>query len=537
MVRRMPLPISFRAVAAALVAFCLAPLVPACRSLPAALRSTSTVASAAAAAESAWQALPPRSDASPEQQRAYAAATGQFLTALKSQLPLRLWSGSRVVDGWTITFADSTAGQPLIAPAKTDEIITIPPRPAQADLPAGSVRGGIGLPIVLRQEYDAGRASSKKLFPLNGRHLPATLTVEFTGPRAATLAFHDTWQADRARVKGRSRALALDFPHAVHASMDPKFLGAFSLRGLLRPDEALEDAGLYVPFPYDPGRIPVVFVHGLNSDPHIWERAILELVADPQLRARYQPWYFLYPTGLPIHGSAAQLRRALATAIRHYDPEGNDALLRRMVLVGHSMGGIISRLQATDSGNDIYSAYFTAPPDALSLSPANRRMVEENLFFKPAPFVSRVIFVATPHRGSRVADFRIVQALTGLIRRAVRVDEFITDVARNAEGLLNPELRAFKDLGGRSVQNLSPRHPILKAMDRRPVAVPHHSIIGVLNPRKPLAESTDGVVPYWSSHLDSAASEMTVEAWHSCTHKPEVTGEIRRLLRAHAGLK
>ena len=537
MVRRMPLPHFIRAVAAAIVALCLAPLLPACRSLPKTLHAASPVATAATEAEAAWQALPPRGEESPQQRQAYAAAAGRLLTALASRLPLNSWSGSRTVDGWTLTFAPSTADTPAIAPASSDSITAVPTRPVGKDLPPGASGSGLGLPVVIRQEYDAGRASSKKLFPLNGRHLPATLTVDFTGPGAATLTFHDTWQSTRARLKGRTRTLAFDFSHAIHRSMDPKFLGAFSLRGLLRPDEALDDAGLYVPFPYDPARIPVVFVHGLNSDPHIWERAMLELAADPQLRARYQPWYFLYPTGLPIHGSAAQLRRALATAVRHYDPEGNDALLRRMVLVGHSMGGIISRLQATDSGNDIYSAYFTAPPDALSISAANRRKVEESLFFKPAPFVSRVVFVAVPHRGSRVADFRIVQALTGLIRRAVRVDEFVSDVARNADTLLNPELRAFKDLGGRSVQNLSPRHPILKAMDRRPIAVPHHSIIGVLNPRKPLAESTDGVVPYSSSHLDSALSEKTVHAWHGCTAKPEVTAEIRRLLRAHVGLK
>jgi pimeloyl-ACP methyl ester carboxylesterase len=64
---------------------------------------------------------------------------------------------------------------------------------------------------------------------------------------------------------------------------------------------------------YDPQRIPVVFVHGLLSDPHIWLNAVNAINSDPELRAAYQPWYFLYPTG---HRRAADLRPKLRESLR-----------------------------------------------------------------------------------------------------------------------------------------------------------------------------------------------------------------------------
>jgi pimeloyl-ACP methyl ester carboxylesterase len=491
--------------------------------------------SALQSAQRAWTALPASRPASTEQDQSYTAAMGSLLTSLRSARPLATWTGTQSIEGWQVTFA--SPGQPLqtIDPATCTDIS---PSPALSERDSRQLPPvGSGLPVIMKQEYDGRKAASHKLFPLNGRNLPATMTAEFTGPQAVTITFHNTWTHSMATVRGAKRPLATDYRNPIRRSMDPKFLGEFSLKGLLHPDDTLNDAGLYVPFIYDPAKIPVVFVHGLNSDPHIWEQAMHEIASDPALRDRYQPWYFLYPTGLPIHGSAARLRRALTGAIRHYDPHGKSAAMQQMVLVGHSMGGIISRLQVTDSEEEIYHAYFQRDIDKLFASADAKRQIRENLFFEPNPRVARVVFVAVPHRGSGLADLRIVQWLTGLIQRAVRVDQFITDIARTATSTLNPQLIAFKDLGARSVQNLSPRHPLLLAMDRRPVEVPFHSIIGVKQSGKPLPETSDGVVPYTSAHLDGAVSEHRVPATHSCTDHPEVTAEIRRILRQHAGIR
>lgn len=527
---RLPLVLSIVALATAAL--------PSCRSLPDRLPSQSAAAQDAAfsSARAAWDALPTGRKESPDQQLAYNSAMAGLLKAFHAWQSPASWSGTQSIGSWQVTFDSPSDSLATIAPAVCASVAPIPdPAPPTKGTPPAHT-SGLGLPVVMKQPYKASRAAAHKLFPLNGRHLPATMTANFTGPRSLSITFHNTWNQNKTSLRNTSRTLAADYAAAIHHSMDPKFLGAFSLKGLLHPEETLEDAGLYLPFPCHPDKIPVVFVHGLNSDPHIWENAMREIASDPDLRSRYQPWYFLYPTGLPIHGSAAKLRRALTHALEHYDPNGKSPALHQMVLVGHSMGGIISRLQVTNSGDDFYRAYFSSPPEKLLASSSTKRSVQENLFFKPAPHVSRVIFVAVPHRGSRIADMRIVTALTGLIQRAVRVDQFITDIARTAGNVLNPELLAFKDLGGRSVQNLSPRHPVLKAMDQRPVAVPYHSIIGIRKQGKPLPETSDGVVPYSSAHLDGAVSELPVPAWHSCTARPDVTAEIRRILRSHAHL-
>ena len=523
--------IAAAAMAAALLTSCKAPLAAAGGSASRAATAGASLASA----QTGWSGLPSARSAGGPQQQTYNAAMGSLFASLRAARPISTWTGTQSIDGWQVTFAAPGQPKDTIDPATCTDISVSPALSGKdgKQLPPE----GFGLPVIMKQEYDGRKAAVHKLFPLNGRNLPATMTAEFTGPRAVTVTFHNTWTHSTAMVRGAQRPLATDYRTPIHRSMDPKFLGEFSLKGLLRPDDTLNDAGLYVPFVYDPAKIPVVFVHGLNSDPHIWEQAMHEIASDPALRGRYQPWYFLYPTGLPIHGSAARLRRALAGAIRHYDPDGTSAAMKQMVLVGHSMGGIISRLQVTDSEDDIYRAYFRQDIDKLFASADAKRQIRENLFFEPNPRIARVVFVAVPHRGSGLADLRIVQWMTGLIERAVRVDQFITEIARTATSTLNPQLMAFKDLGARSVQNLSPRHPLLLAMDQRPVEVPFHSIIGVKQTGKPLTDTSDGVVPYTSAHLEGAASEHRVSATHSCTDHPEVTAEIRRILRQHAGIR
>ncbi len=112
------------------------------------------------------------------------------------------------------------------------------------------------------------------------------------------------------------------------------------------------DAGLYMLRPYEPGKIPVMFVHGLVSSPRAWVQTINELQNTPGLASRYQFWMFIYPTGMPIPGSAARLREAIAKARYSLDPGRADPAFGQMVLVGHSMGGLLSKMMAQDSRLD-----------------------------------------------------------------------------------------------------------------------------------------------------------------------------------------
>jgi pimeloyl-ACP methyl ester carboxylesterase len=289
------------------------------------------------------------------------------------------------------------------------------------------------------------------------------------------------------------------------------------------------EAGLYMLRPYEPGKIPVVFVHGLFSSPRAWVQTINELQNHPALASRYQFWMFMYPTGRPIPISAAQLRSALREARGSLDPEHTDTALDQMVLVGHSMGGLLSKMMAQDSGTELWNAVITVPRDQFKAPPETKQALDNALIFQRLPFVQRVIFIATPHRGSPIADSTFGQVISDLVKRPDKMDARIAEI----EALNGPDV-VSKELRGRainSITNLRTDSPILASLDRIQMhqSVPYHSIIplidGVMN--------TDGVVEYRSSHVDGAKSERIVPGTHTSQEHPEVTRELHRILELH----
>ena len=164
------------------------------------------------------------------------------------------------------------------------------------------------------------------------------------------------------------------------------------------------DTALYMSRPYEPGKIPVIFVHGLVSSPRAWVKTINELENTPLIESRYQFWVFLYPTGLPIPSSAQRLRESLVRVRNVVDPSHSDPALDRTVLVGHSMGGVLSKMMAQHTGSTLWNAAITVPRDRFRAPPELREALNEMLVFEPVPFVSRVVFIATPHRGSPIAN-------------------------------------------------------------------------------------------------------------------------------------
>ena len=163
-----------------------------------------------------------------------------------------------------------------------------------------------------------------------------------------------------------------------------------------------EPTGLSLLRPYQRGKTPVVFVHGLWANPWSWSRMIESLEADSALRDRYQFWTFGYSTGDPLPYSAALLRRDLDEVRRKFDPDGTNAAFDRMVLVGHSMGGLLTKMMVQDSGTRLWRLISDRPVDELAGEPEDRELFRRALIFKPRPEVRRVVFIATPHRGSRV---------------------------------------------------------------------------------------------------------------------------------------
>ena len=145
-----------------------------------------------------------------------------------------------------------------------------------------------------------------------------------------------------------------------------------------------------------------------------WVPLVNTIWADPILRRNYQVWVFSYPSGYPIPYSALLLRRELDALNKTFPNH------RQIVLVGHSMGGILSRLMITDSSGDkVWRYFFGTLPAQTKLSPESKALVREALVFKRRRDVARVIFISTPHRGSLIAGSPIGRIASGMIRKSV----------------------------------------------------------------------------------------------------------------------
>jgi pimeloyl-ACP methyl ester carboxylesterase len=305
--------------------------------------------------------------------------------------------------------------------------------------------------------------------------------------------------------------------------------------GLLRPDDLAGLPGIFMQAPYQPGRIPVLFIHGLWSSPSAWLVMANRLQADPVIRARYQFWYAYYPTGAPLASSASRIRRELAALRPAIDPMNIDPALDRMVVVGHSLGGVLSRQLLQDSGRALEQALFTRPFEQVAMSPTTRAALAQILDFRPVPSVRRAVFIAAPHRGSNVANGLLGRATTLLVRRTSQVEAYQQEII----GLNGREVFAptYRRRPPSSIDNLERGSPILRVLSGLPTApgVPYHSIIGTIVPGAPPDRWTDGIVPYDSARLDGADSELVIRHNHFATEAPETVDEVHRILRLHLG--
>jgi pimeloyl-ACP methyl ester carboxylesterase len=293
-----------------------------------------------------------------------------------------------------------------------------------------------------------------------------------------------------------------------------------------------ESTGISLLQPYQRGQIPVVFVHGLWSSPWSWSPMVEALEADRELANRYQFWTFGYSTGDPIPYSASLLRRDLDEVRRKFDPDGSDAAFDRMVVVGHSMGGLLAKMMVQDSGTRLWRLLSDRPVDELAGDPDDLDLFRRALIFKSRPEVRRVVFIATPHRGSRVDRGR----LESLGSRLVRLQEplrasFGRLKARNGPAFFNERLRNGLPT---SIDELEWGSPILAGLWelKIPADVKIHSIIADRRD-PPGAGGGDGLVPYDSAHLDGVTTELLVSAGHLCQDKPAVIREVRRILAEH----
>jgi pimeloyl-ACP methyl ester carboxylesterase len=289
--------------------------------------------------------------------------------------------------------------------------------------------------------------------------------------------------------------------------------------------------GLYTLTPYDPHRIPVVMVHGLVSDSTCWDPMLAELRKDAQLDANYQFWIFRYPTDDSFLKSAANLRASLTDAIRQLDPTQQNPRMSQLVLIGHSVGGLLAKLQITYSDHKLWDAVATKPIDELDLDLETRDSLRDSLFFEPQPMVRRVIYLGVPHGGSAWNESLFERWGDRLVRfpQAVR-DSYQRMIDDNAGALLIDPATGVPT----SIDHLSPESPILQATNelRRVENVAVHSIMGNTD-RLYDGSSGDGMVSVDSARI-KADSEWYVDATHNEIQRAEQSiREVKRILLEH----
>jgi pimeloyl-ACP methyl ester carboxylesterase len=273
----------------------------------------------------------------------------------------------------------------------------------------------------------------------------------------------------------------------------------------------------------------VVLVHGTASSPFRWADMVNDLLEDKEIRDHYEFWFFAYNTGNPIPVSANVLRRSLEDAVKALGGVQADPALGHMVVIGHSQGGLLTKMIAIESGTKIWDSVSSRPVDALNLKPETKALLKETLFVHPLPFVETVIFIATPHGGSYQASTTIVGLFRRLMTLPVTIATATTDILTNAGDALKlaKDRRTFNSIAG-----MSPGNPAIEALRAIPVAsgIHAHSIIPTLQDG-PLETRDDGVVKYKSAHINGVDSELVIEhQGHSAQSNPLAVREIRRIL-------
>lgn len=378
---------------------------------------------------------------------------------------------------------------------------------------------GIGVPLVGVIPASKIRPDDK-LANFRERGTVSTLTAVLEFPASSAqpvLKLIPRHRQERVRIGKLSYPLAGDFsaPLEIYWNLTGIRRGRFL--GLLNPQKLQDTTGLTCIERYDPQKIPVVLVHGLASSAETFHNIVNRLLSDETVRHHYQFWYFNYPTGVSWSISAARLRHELALAREHFDRRHTNRNWDRMVLVGHSMGGLITHLNQS-------------LPAAKSKKNIEPPLLPKLYNFTPTR-AGRVVYLATPHRGAPIARNRLVLFLSSLVQLPQALVKEVVHIATlQQDNALTDPRRLTRWYT--SLSQLSPQSREITMLAKRPpLAVPTHSILGDRG-RHNSPRSSDGIVPYWSSHL-SWGTENIVPTDHHVQEAPETASLLKDILHTH----
>jgi len=400
-------------------------------------------------------------------------------------------------------------------------------------------RAGLGVPLIAHRGLDEAESTAWKPYGPREVVFATSAVIQPRGPimnwreQPVELVLHDPLREEVLNVGGRLIPLAGNLTPPLVRRLTQSPMRNYEYLGVVDPDFYSAQAGVYALDSYQHGKVPVLLVQGLWSSPAVWIPMLDALRGDPALRASYQFWVVLNPSGYPLPLAALSLRRSLREIRQRFDPQGTDPALDNMVILGKSTGGQVTRMLVQPSGETLWNAVFTQPIDQIRAAPKLQADLAAMFFFQPEPYVRRVIFLTTAHRGGRSARQPGVRLGIELIRRNNPLRPAWAELeAANGRTVFQP---SFQDRVLSSADGMEAGNPLLMALDSQPIApeVAYHSIIANLRREAPLEKMSDGFVSYRSAHLGGAASEHIVTATHTCEADPQVIAEVRRILMVH----
>jgi pimeloyl-ACP methyl ester carboxylesterase len=396
---------------------------------------------------------------------------------------------------------------------------------------------GLGVPIIAIRQQSAQPAPVEDYYT-DGMSFAATVVLRFADSQSPDCAgapirleIYDPGESEGMVVGNTLMPLETDVSTPLARYLSNPDISLLDTWAFIRPDRAQELAGLYMVQPYDPDRIPVLMVHGIWSSPMTWMEMFNELQADPEIRRKYQFWCYLYPTGEPIAFSAAALREELQEVRDACDPYRRNDRLDEMVVVGHSMGGLLAHMLTINSGDKLWNSVSKKSVDELQASREVKSEIQRVFFFQSNPSIDRIITIASPYGGSSLSN-RFTRWVTGslvwLPARTYELTRVVFDQNHSSwwDRITAPET---------SVGSLTKKSAVLQLIrhSRVPDDVKHHNIVGIRRGRD-RETWTDGVVAYRSAHRDHVTSEKVVSAGHSdVIQNSETVAEVRRILREH----
>lgn len=368
----------------------------------------------------------------------------------------------------------------------------------------------------------------------SAKYLPVTVIAEpskineqniLTAP--FVIHFFDPYQADTALVEGEKFKITGNFSVPYGLWLSANNFGMLGYKKVLNMGETSAMPHLFMIEPYQPNKKVIVLIHGLASSPEAWVALTNNIMGDTVLRDHYQVWQVFYSTNMPIWESRYQINALLKQAFSQTVPTSTSS--HDAVLIGHSMGGIISRLLVSDADVRAYAIPYMSDDERKFIY--EHPSIVDRFQFEPITNFSRAVFISAPHRGTSYAD----RWFTRSVRKMINLPSDFFDSLKDGN-LIHKTSQSVK-LGVATIgpSDLSDQSTFMKLTSQiEPVAgFKYHSIMGNNTHSQNPNMMSDGIVPYKSSHLDYAISEKIIKGGHSIQETPEAVHELQRILREH----